>query len=920
MAPRMTDAPTPRAAESPSTEAPSAASVVKVLLTTVEGADLAAALAAVGRQVYDPTPDVVVVGPVSEEPPEGVGRAESHEEAIAVTEADTDYVWILHSDARPRPDALGALVSEVEHAGAALGGSKLLVAGTGGELESVGGSTDVFGEPHSGLDEGEIDLQQYDVVREVAFVRSASMLVRRDLAQGLKGLDELLPPIAAGLDFSQRARLAGGRVISVPSSEVYHQGRCNEGGRGWREQAGRLRAMVTAYSLLTLLWLIPYDFIVSVVDSLLSLVLLRWRPAVHYVFSWGWNTYHLPSTITLRRRFKPVRVLGDEELFRFQARGSVRLREVGSEMSGRTLSMFDEDQAIARGTKRVLGSSGIWGAALAVMVLAFAMRSFVFIGVPDVGASFPFEAATTSLERWFAGWNDSGLGSPSPVHPSIALTGLWSVLWFGAEGAARTLLSVAVGLLALVGMGRLVGRLGFRGPGRYLSGLVLLAGPGTAILAGSGSWLALAAAASLPWAVRAVFIHPREVGVRRLSHLGWAILLGIPLAAFSPLLAVIPLFSVIVWKVSGGKNSSFGLGLAALLGAVIAVPFLLGDPGWILDSGRRLGLSVAELWPVLLAIAFVPIVFIDSASRRLGSLGAFLGLVGLLAAGQPYGGPGVEEATLVLASFGTALIVAAGLDVVSSDLRRLMGVVVSATILFLSIGVLGNGRLGLPEGDLNERLGFASILVGDAGPGRVLIASTQRGDIPGEARAGPGFWYRLVDGQGMTNDEVWLPVSLPGDDSLDQALERISGGGELRPGRLLGPYSVDWLVLLGPTFRLDEVLIAQLDLVPTPLDPDSRVFANPVSAPLADSGTESIWVRSGTGFAGEAGSGRISLAVNHDDGWSPEPGPHDWRATVGAVDGTASFRGATHNIALAGSTVVLLLSSLGLILIGRRRR
>lgn len=920
MASRMTDAPTPRAAESPSTEAPSAAPVVRVLLTTVDGADLTTALATVSRQVYDPTPDVVVVGLESGEPPEGVTRVDSLEEAIAGTEADIDYLWILHSDARPRPDALGALVSEVELASAALGGSKLLVAGTREELESVGGSTDVFGEPHSGLDEGEIDLQQYDVVREVAFVRSASMLVRRDLSQGLKGLDELLPPIAAGLDFSQRARLAGGRVISVPSSEVYHQGRCNEGDRGWREQAGRLRAMTTAYSLLTLLWLIPYDFIVSVLDSVLSLLLLRWRPAVHYVLSWGWNIYHLPSTIGLRRRFKPVRVLGDEELFRFQARGSVRLREVGSELSGRILSAFDEDQAIARGTRRVWGSAGIWGAAIAVLILAFAMRSFFFIGVPNVGASFPFEVASTSLDRWFAGWNDSGLGAPAPVHPSIGVTGLWSWLWFGAEGAARTLLTIAFGFLAIVGMGRLAGRLGYRGPGRYLSGLVLLAGPGTAILAGSGSWLALAAAASLPWAVRAVFVHPHDVGRGRLSHIGWAALLGIPLAAFSPLLAVVPLLSVIAWKVLGGKNSNLGLALIALLGAVVAAPFLLGDPAWILDSGRRLGLSVVELWPVLLAIAFVPMVFIDSATRRLGALGALLGLVGLLAVRLPYGGPGVEEAALVLASFGTALIVAAGLDVVTSDPRRLMGAVVSVTILFLSIGALGNGRLGLPGGDLNERLGFASTLAGDAGPGRVLIASTQRGDIPGEARPGPGFWYRVVDGQGMTSDEVWLPAPLAGDDHLDQALQSISGGGELRPGELLGPFAVDWLVLLGPKFRLDEVLIAQLDLAPVPFDPDSRVFANPVSVPLADSGTESIWLRSGTGFAGESGSGRVSLAVNEDDGWSPEPGPHDWHATVSAVDGVASFRGAGLNVGLAASTAVLMLSSLGLLFIGRRRR
>ena len=72
MASRMTDAPTPRAAESPSTEAPSAAPVVRVLLTTVDGADLTTALATVSRQVYDPTPDVVVVGLESGEPPEKI--------------------------------------------------------------------------------------------------------------------------------------------------------------------------------------------------------------------------------------------------------------------------------------------------------------------------------------------------------------------------------------------------------------------------------------------------------------------------------------------------------------------------------------------------------------------------------------------------------------------------------------------------------------------------------------------------------------------------------------------------------------------------------------------------------------------------------------------------------------------------------
>ena len=61
------------------------------------------------------------------------------------------------------------------------------------------------------------------------------------------GLDPELSLDAAGLDLSQRARLAGGRVIVVPSSEVFHPLDCPDHQPGWRQQAGRQRAMLIAY-------------------------------------------------------------------------------------------------------------------------------------------------------------------------------------------------------------------------------------------------------------------------------------------------------------------------------------------------------------------------------------------------------------------------------------------------------------------------------------------------------------------------------------------------------------------------------------------------------------------------------------------------------------------------------------------------
>ncbi|HSJ84697.1 MAG TPA: glycosyltransferase [Acidimicrobiia bacterium] len=885
----MTSASAPQIADESTPLAPPDAPRVKVIVTMVEGADLEAALATVDRQVYDGIHEVVVIGTPEDDLPSGVGLIQTLEEAIVGTDSEVDYLWILHSDARPRPDALAALVSELGRNDASLGGSKLLFAGTRDELESIGSATDVFGDPFSGLDEGEIDLQQYDVVREVAFVSSVSMLVRRDLAQGLRGLDELLEPVAAGLDFSQRVRLAGGRVITVPSSEVYHQARCEEQGAGWREEAGRLRAMLKAYRPITLLWVIPFDIMVSVVDSLANLLLFRWRVGARHLASWLWNIAHLPSTMALRRRFRQVRAIGDEELFRFQARGSVRLREVGSEITDLVLSVFDDDQALARGTRRVWSSPGIWGALLAAGIVLAASWSIPFVGVPNTGFSFPFEAPTVAADRFFAGWNDSGLGSADAVHPAVGLTGLISLLWFGAEGAARTIVTLVFAVMAVLGMGRLAGRLGFRGPGRYLSGLVILAGPGTALAVGSGSWLALGAAGVLPWAVRSVVLHADDQGKSWMTHVGWALVWTTLLTAVSPLLGVVPLAAAVLWRLVGGSRSSILLGLATLPAGILAAGFIYDDQGWLFDVERRVGLVVPDWWPVLIAVAAVPIMLVDGRTRRLGFFGAVVGLGGLLLLRLPFGGPGVEEAALVLASFGSGIVVSAAFDRLSIEPRRLLASIAATAILLVSAVSLLDGRLGLPAGDVNDRYAFASTLADTGGAQRILVVSTDRSLVPGEARPGPGVWYRVVDGAGSTLDEAWLPDRQEGDDKLDGALDLIAGGGELRPGLLLAEFSIGWVVVEGEGSPLDTILDSQLDLIPTPLATGARVFENPAALPLAAVGENIVWQKEGAGFAGLARPDSAAIRVSYSHGWGPEAEKSSWFTMVSAEDGEARF-------------------------------
>ncbi|MGH8945197.1 MAG: glycosyltransferase family 2 protein [Acidimicrobiia bacterium] len=893
---------------------------MKVILTSVEGADIKAALGAVGRQVYEPAPTVVVVAPSDDGLPEGTVTAPTLETAIDDTGPAFEYLWLLHADARPRPDALGALVSELERNQAAVGGSKLLRAGTPDELESMGGSTDVFGEPYTGIDEGEIDLQQYDVVREVAFVQSASMLVRRDLAQGLHGLDPTLPPVAAGLDFSQRARLAGAAVITVPSSEVYHQGRCREHLRNWREQAGRLRAMMIAYRPLTLIWVVPVDLLVSAVDSVANLLLLRWRPMARHFLSWGWNLLRLPSTIAQRLRFRSVRAAGDEELFRFQASGSIRLREIGEELSGRLLSLFDEEGAIATRTQKALGSPGMWGGLIAMLIILIGARSLFFSGVPNAGLSFPFEPPSVAFERWLGGWNDSGLGSPDPVHPSVAVAALVSFVWFGAEGAARFLATIGAGVVAVFGMGVLAGRLGLSGPGRFLAGLALVAGPGTAELTGVGAWHALAGAAVLPWAVLIAFPHPNLPAPGGLSSYGKALIWGTILAALGPLLIVVPLLFVVLWRAWSGHKGSVPVALAVLAGAVVAVPFVTADRGWLLDPSGRLGLMVEELWPALVALAALPLVFVgNDRAQRVGIVGGLLALAALVGARLGPGGQGIEEALLITSSFGVALVVAGGLNSISLRPQRLAANFAATALLFLSVLAMGNGRLGLPPGDLNQSIEFAAAGVEGKPPARVLIASTEPALIPGADRAGPGFWYRLVDGTGMTHDEVWLPPGREADASLGNALSEIASGGELRAGARLVPYAVEWVVLVGPESPLDRVLSTQLDMVPIPLEEQTRVFQNSNRAPIAAT-DEGAWARSGTGFAGEPGEGRVRLGVTYDDHWRPDPRPASWAVEVSASEGRAEFEPDAIAVAIALASALVAAAGLAMVVVERVRR
>ena len=107
--------------------------------------------------------------------PAAVAHALEH-----VPEADDEWVWLLHDDSHPAPDALEQLLRAAEeHPEAAVLGPKLREWPSLRRLLEVGLTITGTGHRETGLERGEYDQGQHDEVRRVLAVNTAGMLVRR---------------------------------------------------------------------------------------------------------------------------------------------------------------------------------------------------------------------------------------------------------------------------------------------------------------------------------------------------------------------------------------------------------------------------------------------------------------------------------------------------------------------------------------------------------------------------------------------------------------------------------------------------------------------------------------------------------------------------------------------------------------------
>ena len=699
----------------PATTRPASPRVVAVV-TADDPALLAPCLEAIGRQVYGPV-RVIVVGGTDE-----VRRVAGDREAMwrphlqAVYDAigaDVDYVWAVRQRARPEPGALAALVQDGTRVDASVAGSKVVDAANPELLVSVGYATDVFNAPYSGLQAEELDQAQYDVIRDVAAVSDTSMLIRRDLFRGLGGVDQRMPPTSAAIDFCQRARLRGGRVVVVPSSVVRYEG--PDPAPRWRERAGETRAMIKAYSPLTLFWAIPVAFLVGIAESVLGIFVGRFAlPGV--LAAGGWNLVHLPSALKGRFQARRGREVGDEELFRYQVNGSTRLRALWDETAERVRARFPEGvlsgfaDAVEAGQQRIR-NPGFFVGFLVVVFALIATREIWSQRLPIVGFSLlPPQSPAAALGAYAGGWNPGGLGSPEVLRPEVAVTALIQFLTLGRPGAAVAVITVASFIAGAFGMSRLLRIWRVGTTSGLLAGMVLMAGPGMVALTGDTHWSAIPAIAALPWALTAA-VAPREVqaGFGMRAFAATALVIGIG-AAFSPATLAVPLLAAVGWAVVGvGARVR---PVVRMLAASAAAVFLLMP--WVLftDFGDLFGGGTAAYWePSIWMVGFIVVAgggVILTGDRALGSLAGWGGLlvaVGALAArsGDFGGGAGAAAFGLAAVALGAAIVVGAALD---AGMRRRVwggsaaagartGMTAAMIVVVSTLILAGPGRAGL---------------------------------------------------------------------------------------------------------------------------------------------------------------------------------------------------------------------------------
>ncbi|CAL9436437.1 glycosyltransferase [Streptomyces sp. enrichment culture] len=387
------------------------------------------------------------------------------------------WLWLLHDDCAPAPDALAELLRVADSDEyAAIIGPKLLGWYDRKQLLEVGVTIANSGRRWTGLDRREQDQGQHDQIRPVLSVSTAGMLVRRDVFEELGGFDRRLPLMRDDVDLCWRAHAAGHRVLVAPDAVLRHAEAASRE-RRTVDCAGRSVAnphrVDKAGAVYTLLAnargaALPYVLLRLVVGTLLrTLAYLVGKAPVQAVDEvMGLCSVLLrPERVLAARRRRSARAVDAAELRPlFPPPGATvraTVEQVASNFAGTDADAggsrhgavesgpggddadYLEIEQFAR-LKKIARKPGPVLFALLLLVSVIACRGLFFGGGSLAGgALLPVPDDVGGLwSRYADAWHPLGTGGTQSAPPYLALLAGLSGLFLGSTGFALTLLLV----------------------------------------------------------------------------------------------------------------------------------------------------------------------------------------------------------------------------------------------------------------------------------------------------------------------------------------------------------------------------------------------------------------------------------------------------------------------------------------------
>jgi GT2 family glycosyltransferase len=557
---------------------------------------------------------------------------------------DTEWIWLLHDDCEPTPDALEQMLRAASRGRpAAVLGPKLRDLADRRVLREAGVTVDRAGRRLTGVEPGEIDQGQHDGNRPVLAVSSAGMLIRRDVWDQVGGFDPNLPLFRDDIDFCWRVHAAGYDVRVITDAVVYHRELSARrirsvsaagGHPRLLDRRGALYVFAANAPLGPMLALVAGCVVGSLLRAVYFLITKQQRRASDHLGAVAWLLRHP----VLLRRARRRRAAGREQAWKVlrrqlpRSRTLARLAEAavgllsrspGYESGGLHQAVIDEvgeDMPLPAAdsvVQRVLTSPGVllWaGLALIALVAERSLVGSVLTGSGTLGGGVLVPAWGGASDLWreyLAGYHDAGLGSAASAPPYLGVVAVLATVLAGKPWLAIDVLLLgcvpAAGVTAFLATRRItsvpVARVWIA------ASYALLPVAMGAVAAGRiGTAVAFVLLPLIGIAVERLLFGPPSSSPSRFTarRAAWAAGLLIAVAAaFAPLVWPIAVAAALgvaaAWRWLG-RRAAVNAAIAAAVPAVVLMPWtfhLLTSPSAVfLEAGLpRPGLASAWLRP-----------------------------------------------------------------------------------------------------------------------------------------------------------------------------------------------------------------------------------------------------------------------------------------------------------------------------------